>query len=83
MSKATNQDDIHKLLWERADSFGRVKTSQKDLAQEFSVARETMNRVFKRMVSAGRIRLIRKMKTGYGVIYQVTNPEEWTPNESE
>lgn len=71
-----DRDALHQLLWERTDSFGRIKFEQKKLAEELGRQRNNLNRIIKEMKADGRLKVIKKFKSGIGV-YHVMDPQKW------
>lgn len=70
-------DALHKVLWTKADHFGRMRLSQRDFAKEAGIAHETVCRAFSRMADQGRLTRLKSEKNNIGV-YHVIDPELWT-----
>lgn len=75
-----DRDALHKYLWERADSRGRIAVHQGELADKLGVTRGTITRVFKEMAEAGRLKRAEALERNVGV-YVVTDPATWNSDQ--
>jgi DNA-binding Lrp family transcriptional regulator len=69
-----DRETLHQLLWDRADSVGRLKIKQGDLAEELDLRFETISRIFKEFREEGRIRKLTAYKDNVA-LYQIVDPK--------
>ena len=71
-----DRNALHRLLWGRADRFGRYRMELKALCDELGLSYAHFSVVIREMAAEGRMRRIAGPKYGQKV-YQVENPAGW------
>lgn len=76
---AIDVDAFHSFLFRKADRLGRVKISQRQLADELEISKFTMSRLINKMVDAKRLRRIKSMQERHynAGLFVVEDPEVW------
>ena len=71
-----DRNAVHRVLWRRADRFGRVRVQARSLAEELGVSYWNFTVVLKSMAGEGRMRQIGGSERGPKT-YVVENPDIW------
>lgn len=74
--KPIDVDKLHTFFYEKADRYGTLQITQRDLASQMGVAYETICRVVKKMSNEGRMKRMKSKKNNVGV-YLIQDPGEW------
>lgn len=68
--------ELHKMLWKRADRFGKVEIHQGRLSEELHVTKPTMSLIMTELTQEGRVKKVGSKYRNVGV-YTIRNPVDF------
>lgn len=70
-------NELHWLLWDRADRRGRLRVVARTLASELVISKQAMSRLLQTLERQGRIRRVSVRPQPHPVTYEIVNPETY------